>query len=60
MLRDGLNIEDIGDRLIAQIDEIEETLRLEDGGSTAHNAVQCVIDKFSGSIKSQCALMTIW
>ena len=34
MLRDGLNIEDTGDCLIVQMDEIEETLRLADGGQT--------------------------
>ena len=46
MLRDGLSIAKIGDDLIAQMDAIEETLRLADGGQTTHKAVQCVIDKF--------------
>lgn len=60
MLRDGLSIGDIGDNIIAQMDAIEETLRLADGGQTTHKAIQCVIDKFPGAIKDQCALMTIW
>ena len=60
MLRDGLSIGDIGDNIIAQMDAIEETLRLADGGQTTHKAIQCVIDKFPEAIEDQCALMTIW
>ena len=46
MLRDGLSIAKIGDDLIAQMDAIEETLRLADGGRTTHKAIQSVIDTF--------------
>ena len=60
MLRNGNSIEGIGNNLVAQMDAIEETLRLADGGQTTHKAIQCVIDKFPGFIKNQCALMTIW
>ena len=63
MLRDGSSIGDIGDSLIAQMDAIEETLRLADGGQTTHKAVQCVIDMFNDKgypNANQCALMTIW
>jgi hypothetical protein len=60
MLRDGLSIAKIGDDLIAQMDSIEETLRLADGGQTTHKAVQCVIDKFPLDVGDQGALMTIW
>ena len=59
MLRDGLSIGKIGDDLIAQMDAIEETLRLADGGQTTHKAVQCVIDTFP-CLENQGALMTIW
>jgi hypothetical protein len=58
MLRDGLSIGKIGDDLIAQMDAIEETLRLADGGQTTHKAVQSVIDKFP--LENQGALMTVW
>jgi hypothetical protein len=61
MLRDGLSIGDIGDNLIAQMDSIEETLRLADGGQTTHKAVQCVIDTFPCLGKPDTStLMTIW
>ena len=58
LLRDGLSIGKIGDDLIAQMDSIEETLRLADGGLTTHKAVQCVIDKFP--MENQFDLMNIW
>ena len=58
MLRDGLSIAKIGDDLIAQMDSIEETLRLADGGLTTHKAVQCVIDQFP--MGNDLDLMTIW
>ena len=58
LLRDGLSIGKLGDDLIAQMDSIEETLRLADGGLTTHKAVQCVIDQ--SPIKNDLDLMTIW
>ena len=61
MLRDGLSIGDIGDNLIGQMDAIEETLRLADGGQTTHKAVQCVIDTFPSLAKPNTStLMTMW
>ena len=61
MLRDGLSIGDIGDchNLIAQMDAIEETLRLADGGQTTHKAIQCVFDTFPG-LENTSIFMTIW
>ena len=59
LLRDGLSIGKIGDDLIAQMNAIEETLGLADGGLTTHKAVQCVIDQFP-PMENHLDLMTIW
>tara|TARA_R110002074_G_C12030052_1_gene617443 strand:- start:35 stop:505 length:471 start_codon:yes stop_codon:yes gene_type:complete len=59
MLKRGSSISEIGDNLIKQMDSIEETLRLADGGQTTRKAVQCVLDTFPG-LKNRIGLMTIW